>query len=35
MTNLEHYFENLLFLGRDVSNDVNKNSLSKKRTKRS
>lgn len=30
MTNLEHYFENLLFLGRDVCNDVNKKSLSEK-----
>lgn len=29
MSNLEHYFENLLYDGRDVQADVNKNSLSK------
>ena len=29
MSNLEHYFENLLYHGRDVQADVNKNSLSK------
>lgn len=29
MTCLEHYFENLLFLGTDVLDDVNKNRLSK------
>lgn len=29
MTNLEHYFENLLFYDTDVGNDMNKNSLSK------
>ena len=29
MSNLEHYFENLLFQGCDTANDVNKNSLSK------
>lgn len=28
MSNLEHYFENLLYHGRDVQSDVNKNSLS-------
>ena len=30
MTCLEHYFENLLFHGRDISGDINKNSLSEK-----
>lgn len=29
MSNLEHYFENLLFQGCDVADDVNKNKLSK------
>lgn len=29
MSNLEHYFENLLFLGKDVNGDLNKNSLTK------
>lgn len=29
MSNLEHYFENLLFQGCDVADDVNKNQLSK------
>lgn len=29
MSNLEHYFENLLFEGKDCLNDVNKNSLTK------
>ncbi len=29
MSNLEHYFENLLYYGRDVFSDINKNSLSK------
>ena len=29
MSNLEHYFESLLFLGRDVNGDWNKNSLTK------
>lgn len=28
MTNLEHYFENLLFQGKDICNDINKDSLS-------
>lgn len=27
MSNLEHYFENLLVYGKDVSGDVNKNAL--------
>ena len=27
MSNLEHYFENLLFMGKDVNGDWNKNSL--------
>ena len=27
MGNLEHYFENLLYRGQDVSGDVNKNAL--------
>ena len=27
MSNLEHYFENLLFYGEDVVGDLNKNSL--------
>ena len=29
MSNLEHYFENLLFSGKDVNSDLNKNSLTK------
>ena len=29
MSNLEHYFENLLFEGRDVKGDCNKSNLSK------
>lgn len=29
MSNLEHYFENLLYLGKDVNGDLNKNSLTK------
>lgn len=29
MSNVEHYFENLLYLGKDVGEDVNKNQLSK------
>ena len=29
MSNLEHYFENLLFLGKDVNGEWNKNSLTK------
>ena len=29
MSNLEHYFENLLFQGSDIGNDVNKNQISK------
>ena len=29
MSNLEHYFENLLFDGEDCRGDVNKNSLTK------
>ena len=29
MSNLEHYFENLLFEGKDCRGDVNKNSLTK------
>lgn len=29
MSNLEHYFENLLFEGKDCHGDVNKNSLTK------
>ena len=29
MSNLEHYFENLLFHGEDVKGDWNKNSLTK------
>ena len=29
MSNLEHYFENLLFMGKDVNGDWNKNSLTK------
>ena len=29
MNNLEHYFENLLFYGKDTSNNINKNALSK------
>lgn len=27
MSNLEHYFENLLYNGRDVTGDLNKNTL--------
>jgi len=27
MTCLEHYFENLLFYGKDVANNVNRNAL--------
>lgn len=27
MSNLEHYFENLLFYGKDVDGECNKNSL--------
>ena len=27
MSNLEHYFENLLFNGHDVSSNINKDSL--------
>lgn len=29
MSNLEHYFENLLLYGKDVNGDLNKNSLTK------
>lgn len=29
MSNLEHYFENLLYSGKDVNGDMNKNSLTK------
>lgn len=29
MSNLEHYFENLLYSGKDVNGDWNKNSLTK------
>jgi hypothetical protein len=29
MSNLEHYFENLLYLGKDIGDDINKNELSK------
>lgn len=29
MNNLEHYFENLLFTGKDVNGDLNKNLLTK------
>ena len=29
MSNLEHYFENLLYDGHDVKGDCNKNSLTK------
>ena len=29
MSNLEHYFENLLFMGKDVNGDLNKNTLTK------
>ena len=29
MTNVEHYFENLLFHGQDIKGEPNKNSLSK------
>lgn len=29
MSNLEHYFENLLFHGQDVNGDWNKNTLTK------
>ena len=29
MSNLEHYFENLLYLGKDVYDDINKNQISK------
>lgn len=29
MSNLEHYFENLLFYGYDISGDLNRNELSK------
>lgn len=29
MSNLEHYFENLLFDGKDVNGDWNKNALTK------
>ena len=29
MSELEHYFENLLYNGRDVKGDWNKNSLTK------
>jgi len=29
MSNLEHYFENLLFNGKDVNDNCNKDSLSK------
>lgn len=29
MSNLEHYFENLLFDGKDCRGDVNKNALTK------
>lgn len=29
MSNLEHYFENLLYLGRDIGDGINKNELSK------
>ena len=30
MSNLEHYFENLLFYGEDLKGNVNKNTLSAK-----
>lgn len=33
MSNLEHYFENILYNGRDVNGDCNKNSLSKEQQK--
>jgi hypothetical protein len=29
MSNLEHYFENLIFDGHDTKNECNKNSLTK------
>lgn len=29
MSNLEHYFENLLFHGKDIRDEPNKNALSK------
>lgn len=29
MSNLEHYFENLLFCGQDAKNNCNKNSLTR------
>ena len=29
MSNLEHYFENLLYSGKDVNGNINKNSLTK------
>ena len=29
MSNLEHYFENLLFRGQDTKNNCNKNSLTR------
>lgn len=29
MSNLEHYFENLLYYGADISGEPNKNALSK------
>lgn len=33
MSNLEHYFENLLFNGEDAKDNCNKNSLSKEEQK--
>lgn len=33
MSNLEHYFENLLFDGRDIPGDWNKNALSEEQQK--
>ena len=33
MSNLEHYFENLLFDGEDVYGDANKNTLTKEEQK--
>ena len=33
MSNLEHYFENLLFHGKDVNGDFNKNTLSEEEIK--
>lgn len=33
MSNLEHYFENLLYEGHDVKNNCNKNSLTRSEQK--